>query len=568
MFRRRLTLALTLLAVAVVAQALGAAAMQDVAERHVLRGRVASDIAQGFIELDGSKQRLRTWVAQLQQGAGADPAVRDALQAQMRQTLHDLGDLAGAARALERGAAQRAALQPDHEARMEALAVLSTSLTELEAAVAQVAPLTEGADARQAWDALSRVFDLSQGRDLRVLLARSIEREAAAVERERQAADASLARMRALWLGMGGLLALAALGAALHFTRALRRPLDALHQGTLALERGELQHRIALDGTNEFAALAGHVNHMAAELEQHRLREARQRQDLEALVHARTAELQRALEALQQADARRRRLFADIGHELRTPTTVIRGEAEVTLRGADRPAADYRAALERIVQTTRQLALVIDDLLSTARTDLEALALTRTRIDLAEPLRQALQQAAPLATGRGVRLQAEGLGAAPCPLWADGQRLRQLLTVLLDNAVRYSHPGGTVQVAVRLEPGGEDHAGQAVVEVADRGIGIPPHELPQIFDRHFRGEAARRHRADGMGLGLPIARALAVAHGGRIEAESTPDIGTRVRLSLPLHAQEVVPPAPDEAPQPAHDPARVQASAPLDADPR
>lgn len=535
MFRRRLTLALTLLAAAVVAQALGAAAMQDVAERHVQRGRVASDIAQGFVELAGTKHRLRTWVAQLQQGAGAEPALRDALQAEMRQTLERLETLALAARALDPGAARRA----DHAARQDALAVLARSLAELEQAVAGVAPLTEGADARQAWEALSRVFDLSQGQDLRQLLGKSIEREAAAVEREREAADASLGQMRALWLGMGGALALAALLAALYFTRALRRPLDALERGTEALQRGELQHRIALEGADEFAALAGHVNQMAAELEQHRAHDARRRQDLQALVEARTAELQHALATLQQADARRRRLFADIGHELRTPTTAIRGEAEITLRGADRSPAEYRAALQRIVQTTRQLALVIDDLLGMARTDLEALSLQRRRVDLAEPLARALEQAGTLATERGVHLQPPP-ALPPCPLWADPQRLQQLLTVLLDNAIRYSHREGTVRVQLLPTPGTDTPSARPrgatlTLEVADEGIGIPLEELPQVFERHFRGEAARRHRADGMGLGLAIAQALAAAHGGQLTLHSEPGRGTRARLQLPLH---------------------------------
>jgi signal transduction histidine kinase len=118
-------------------------------------------------------------------------------------------------------------------------------------------------------------------------------------------------------------------------------------------------------------------------------------------VAARTAELKGALQALRQADARRRQLFADISHELRTPTTAIRGEAEITLRGRDREAAEYRAALQRIVETSRQLGAVIDDLLAMARSDIDALALARRPIDLAEPLAEALAQAAPLAAERG-----------------------------------------------------------------------------------------------------------------------------------------------------------------------
>jgi two-component system OmpR family sensor kinase len=112
----------------------------------------------------------------------------------------------------------------------------------------------------------------------------------------------------------------------------------------------------------------------------------------------------------------------------------------------------------------------------------------------------------------------------------DAQRLRQLLLILLDNAVRYSSDGG--QVRLRLLPPEATYP-QCGVEVADDGIGIAAHELPQVFERHFRGDAARRQRPDGSGLGLAIAQALARAHGGRVELSSTPGQGTVARLLLP-----------------------------------
>ncbi|KPF48442.1 hypothetical protein IP87_13950 [beta proteobacterium AAP121] len=533
MFRRRLSLVLSLLAAAVVVEGIGAAAALRVAERQVQRGRVASDIERGFIELSADKQRLRTWVAQLQQGAGADEAVRTQLQAQMRATLARLQQWADQAVALDDDSASRS----EHLRRQDALAVLTRSLAELEAAVAQAQPLLAGADARQAWQALSAVFDLSQGRDLRQLLGDSIQREAAAVQREREAADATLAWMRGLWLAMAGTLAAAALLAAGYFTRALRGPLDHLIEGTEALQQGRLQHRIPLDGRDEFSAVARSINTLAAELQHHRRQETQQRQELEALVQARTAALQEALAALQQADARRRQLLADISHELRTPTTAIRGEAEITLRGPERPADEYRSALRRIVDTSRDLAHVIDDLLAVARQDLDALSLVKQPLDAAGPLAEALAQAAALAAQSQVQLNAAALPAGRWQLLGDAQRLRQLLLVLLDNAVRYSSAGGEVTLAV-AETAAPAAAGDSTrglqVDVLDRGIGIAADELPQVFERHFRGTAARRHRADGSGLGLAIARTLALAHGGRLELSPRSGGGTQARVWLPL----------------------------------
>ncbi len=523
MFRRRLTFALSLLATAVVLQGVGAAAALGLAQHKVLQGRVASDIQLGFVELKASKQRLRAWVAQHQQGGNASTELREALQADMRQQVQQLQALSADLLRLDGSPASR----QDLLQRQDALAVLAENLVDLEAAVDTAQPLLPGAEAGQAWQALSAVFDLAQGRDLRALLADSSRREAASVARQRAGADQALARMRLLWLGMAATLALAALGAAVYFARALRRPLDQLSQGALALQHGQLQHRIPEQGADEFRPVARSMNAMAAELEQHRQHEARHRQQLEAQVSKRTAELTQALHALQQAEARRRQLFADISHELRTPTTAIRGEAEVTLRGADRPADDYRAALGRIVDTSRQLAGVIDDLLAMARSDIDTLSLLRRPLDLARPFADAVAQAQALAQARGVTLQVEEPAAGPHAVLGDEQRLRQLLLVLLDNAIRYSRPGD--RVAARLRALGSD----CCVEVQDQGIGIPPHELPQVFERRFRGSLARQHRPDGSGLGLPIAQALAQAHGGQVQLLSPPGQGTLARVVLP-----------------------------------
>ncbi len=529
MFRRRLTLSLGLLAAVAVLEGLGAAAALSVAERQVERGRVASDIRTAFVELSATKQRLRTWVAQRQQGAGADTEVREALQLDMRRTLERLQALSTAAIQLDDSAATR----DEHLRRRDAMAVLAASVSDLEAAVDAAEPLAPGADARQAWQALTAVFDRSQGRDVRQLIADSVAREAAAVVRERAAADASLAWMRSFWLAMALTLALLAMAAAVHFARALRRPLTHLSEGALALQQGQLRHRVPVDGVDEFSAVARSMNTLAAELEVHRAREAQERQQLEDQVAMRTIELREALDALRDTDARRRQLFADISHELRTPTTAIRGEAEVTLRGADRPTEDYKAALRRIVEAASQLAGVINDLLAMARSDIDSLSLVKRRLDLVEPVGEALAQAQALAAAGGVALHGDALPAGHFFVLGDAQRLRQLLLILLDNAVRYSRPGGEVRLVMKAGAQAGQRGRTCCVEVHDAGIGIPPHELAQVFDRHFRGQDARRQRPDGSGLGLPIAQSLAKAHGGRVELLNGLQQGTVARLTLP-----------------------------------
>jgi two-component system, OmpR family, sensor kinase len=533
MFRKKLTVALLLLATAAVLEGLIAVWALGVAERHVQQGRVASDIQLGFVELSANKQRLRTWVSQIQFGPGAEQGQREKLQLDMRKTLQRLQVLSERAITLDDSEATRL----EHVRRQDSLAVLERSLTELERTVATAAPLSPGTDARDAWHALSKLFDMSQGRDLRNLIGESIAREAAAMARERAAADAALRWMRILWLGAAGTIALAALLLAAYFTRALRSPLDRLAQGALALQRGELDHRIEADGRDEFSAVSRSVNAMAAELAQHRRREAQARHQLEELVNARTGELQAALEAMQEMDSRRRQLFADISHELRTPTTVIRGEAEITLRGNDRTADDYKTVLKRIVEASSQLGFVIDDLLTMTRSDTDTLALKRQPMDLTASLVEAAEQARTLAHERNIDLQAFQ-PTKPLPVLGDAQRLRQLLLVLLDNAVRYSHPGGKVRTQVRRCVNSEDIP-HCEVLVVDEGIGISSQELPHVFERNFRGEKARLHRADGSGLGLSIATWLAKAHGGNILIESSPGLGTTVTLRLPLLSSPV-----------------------------
>jgi signal transduction histidine kinase len=531
MFRRQLSGVLLVLAACIVLQGVGAVFALREAERQVVRGRLASDIHQGFVQLAATKQRLRSWVTQHKIGAGGKLDERDDLLQQMQQNLGELALLAQKAAALDLDGRD----SQEHAARTDAVQVLGHNVHALGQALAQVKTLPADMPARLGWDTLSEVFEKSEGRDLRELITQSITRESAAMQRERQAADATLDRIRWLWIGMALSLALLALGATVYFARALRRPIDELVQGAHMLRQGQLQHRVPLNDQDEFSDVARSMNAMAAELEKHQQQETKHRQRLESEVRERTSALHEANQSLQQTDTRRRQLLADISHELRTPTTAIRGEAEITLRGGERPAVQYREALQRIVATSRQLGSVIDDLLAMARSDMETLSMVPKRVDLSEPLADALAQALALAGERHIQIDAQAMPAETVHVMGDAQRLCQLLLLLLDNAVRYSHPAGIVSLRWWRS---DEATPTLVLQVIDQGIGIPAEELHQVFDRHFRGRMARLHRAAGSGLGLPIAKALALAHGGSLTLESTADEatgqGTRVQLRLPL----------------------------------
>jgi signal transduction histidine kinase len=533
MFRKRLQGALAVLALAAVVQGAVAWWAVDVASLNVLRGRVASDVLAGFLELSAAKQRLRAWVSQAMLGGTADPLVRDRLYADMAGTMVRIQSLAGQARTLARDAGEPVDLYAERDA---ALRVLDRSLLEMRQAIGSLPPPGSTPVTRaEAFDRVQQVFDTSQGQDLRTLLAENIAREQFAVTREREAANRSLSLVRGVAFGATFTLACAAVAFALYFAGALRRPLDELRAGAEALQRGDLEHRIPELGPGEFGGLARTVNALAGEIAQSRQREAEARLRLEGLVQARTAELQQALHTVQLIDARRRQLFADISHELRTPTTAIRGEAEITLRGRDKPLEEYKAALDRIVDASRHLGAVIDDLLAIARSDLDTLAQRREAVDVDVVLEEALGQARALARGRDIMIeQAVEPSARGSRVSGDAQRLRQLFMVVLDNAIRYSHAGGRIDVLCGLGGGDDDLPARWWLEVRDQGIGIEPEDLPRVFDRHFRSARARAHRPDGSGLGLPIARELVRSHGGDITLASIPGAGTRLLLHLPL----------------------------------
>lgn len=221
-----------------------------------------------------------------------------------------------------------------------------------------------------------------------------------------------------------------------------------------------------------------------------------------------------------------RRFMADAAHELRTPVTVLRSRAELTLERERDPAA-YATALEEIAREAARMGSVVDDLFTLARADADEG--TRrpdlTPLFLDDLVSDALATASALAEAKGVHLELGRYDETPAR--ADAALLRQLLLILLDNAVKYTPVGGSVEVAVF--PDGSS----AVVIVDDTGMGIDPAEADRLFERFYRSDRARE-QTGGAGLGLSIARWIAESHGARLRLRPRPGGGTRAELRLPL----------------------------------
>jgi two-component system sensor histidine kinase VicK len=223
--------------------------------------------------------------------------------------------------------------------------------------------------------------------------------------------------------------------------------------------------------------------------------------------------------------------IADASHELRTPLTVLRGNAQLAL-ALDSTCA-HAELLSEILQEANRLSRLVEDLLLLARADAASLPLVRERLAVGLFLAGLADRAAALAREHGASLrtalEAEGW------LEVDPVRIEQAVLALVDNAAKYGPRGGVVVLASEIR------GGELVIEVIDHGPGIPPEELPLIFERFYRVDKARSRARGGAGLGLPIAKTIVAAHGGRIEAESHPGQGTTRRICLPLASPAPVP---------------------------
>lgn len=255
--------------------------------------------------------------------------------------------------------------------------------------------------------------------------------------------------------------------------RRATAPARALTQAARAVASGDRTQRVAYDGTDEFGEMAQTFNLMA--------------------------------DTIAEEDRLRRTFASDVAHELRTPLAILRSEIEALQDGV---RAATPKALASLHEETLRLTRLVGDLETLARADAAGFSLDRARVDLAHLARETIAEFEPFFDDRGVRIDAR---LEPTDVEADPVRMRQVLSNLLSNALKFSPDAGVVQVETACD------GAWAVLSVRDAGPGIPPDELPNIFDRFFRGAGAR---GSGSGIGLTVVQELVRAHGGDVAASN------------------------------------------------
>ncbi len=296
----------------------------------------------------------------------------------------------------------------------------------------------------------------------------------------------------------GGVGAAVAILLGLFLTRQFTKPIRALKKGAARIASGDLAYRVDVKSGDEFGELASSFNSMAS--------------------------------SLDSSEQSRRRLFADIAHELRTPLSVIGGTVDAMLDGVYESNPDN---LNSIKEETEVLTRLVAELRDLTLAESGHLKLEFEPTSLAELVQRRVSQAEVIARGKNITLSMDVAEGLP-EIEADGRRIEQVVANLLDNALNHTPSGGTVTVAVSADKDG------VLVSVADTGEGIPAEHLPYIFERFYKVDDARSRKTGGAGLGLAIAKQMVELHGGKIWVESEVGKGSKFSFTLPGTQQKLI----------------------------
>lgn len=303
-----------------------------------------------------------------------------------------------------------------------------------------------------------------------------------------------------LWAGLVTIVVATIL--ALLLTRALSRPIRNIADAAHAVATGNYEQKLVIDFPSEMREVAAAFNDMAIQV-------AQSRQTMRDFV-------------------------ANVSHELKTPLTSIRGFAEAVLDGAAGDEKGQRHAVETIRDEALRMTRMVEQLLDLAKIESGQVTMARNPVQVNQVLRACVERLSIAAEQAGVHLICE---CPPLPtVTGDGDRLAEVFTNLLDNALKHTPAGGKITASARVAAGpeGDDTRQEVEVAVTDTGQGIPAGDLNRVFERFYQVDKSRARSRGGTGLGLAICKSIVDAHGGRIWAESVEGLGSRFVVRLPI----------------------------------
>jgi two-component system sensor histidine kinase BaeS len=292
---------------------------------------------------------------------------------------------------------------------------------------------------------------------------------------------------------VAGVVVLLASGLSLLLARRLVRPLSELAQATHQLAAGTFTVRVPVTSHDELGQLASDFNSLAL--------------------------------ALEKSELTRRQWVADISHELRTPLAILRGEIEAIQDGIRQPTGD---SIHSLHSEVLRLGRLVDDLFQLSLSDVGALTYRKTELDITDVLSDAVAIYRGEFISKGISLDSNLSEQKPVELFGDSERLHQLFTNLLDNALKYTYEGGALKISL------QQHENIAVIDFQDSAPGVTVTELERLFERLYRVESSRNRATGGAGLGLAICKNIVEAHGGDITARQSLQGGVWIQVVLPL----------------------------------
>jgi signal transduction histidine kinase len=293
--------------------------------------------------------------------------------------------------------------------------------------------------------------------------------------------------------GVGGIILLFGLAGGWWLASRAIRPIEDISATAVKISAGDLSQRISVaDRESELGRLASVLNSTFARLD--------------------------------ASFAQQKQFTSDAAHELRTPVSVMLTQTQMTLN-RERGAHEYRDTVESCQRAAQRMRRLIESLLELARLDAGQEQMRRMQFDLSATARDCMELIRPLADERGVKIFSD---LSPLDCTGDSERLAQVITNLLTNAIQYNKPDGEVRIAVQSQ------GDMAVLIVSDTGVGISAEDLPYVFERFYRADKARSGASGHAGLGLSISKAIVEAHGGTIDVTSEPGAGANFFVRLPL----------------------------------